>query len=271
MLVDALKAESFRLRCDRAAVFWGFLFPGVFIFALTLLITAVGLMVRESSPPKPMSIALEAVQGLYWANAFLIQLFVLIGVSAMFAGDYRWETWRLQTPRNSRGNLILAKLMVYAAAAGFVLLMLLTASVLGAMVRAILIHQPLAPFGEGVLGLQFLRALAAGWLELMVVGSASALIAILTRSNMAAILLPVLATGAQAFALGILNIHPGTAEPDIIFLCPNLAAQVLRGDGEAMGGAGGDAWWALAALTVWAAVMAGGAILLFRRQELARE
>ncbi|MBI1408002.1 MAG: hypothetical protein GC145_17945 [Caulobacter sp.] len=271
MLLDALKAESFRLRCDRGAVFWGFIFPGLFIFALAMLITVVGMMFKDPSPPKPMSIALEATQGLYWANAFLIQLFVLIGVSAMFAADYRWETWRLQTPRNSRANLILAKLIVYGVAAGFVLLMLLAASVLGALVRGLLIHQSHAPFGEGVVGLQFLRAVAAGWLELMVVGAASALIAVLTRSNMAAILIPVLATGAQAFGLGVAQIHPGIADPEVIFLAPNLAAQVLRGDGEAMGGGAANAWWALAGLLTWVTALSAATIVLFSRQELSRE
>ena len=36
-------------------------------------------------------------------------MFVLIGAATIYAGDYRWETWRLISARNSRVNLLLAK------------------------------------------------------------------------------------------------------------------------------------------------------------------
>jgi ABC-2 type transport system permease protein len=43
-------------------------------------------------------------------------LFLMIGAAAILAGDYRWETWRLLTPRNTRQNLLLAKLVVVGEA-----------------------------------------------------------------------------------------------------------------------------------------------------------
>lgn len=271
MLLDALKAERYRLWRDRGAVFWGFLFPGVLLFFGGVLITVVTSMFKDRLPPGHMNVALEATQGLYWANAFVFQLFVLIGAAAMFASDYRWETWRLQTPRNSRMNLILGKLIVFAVAVLVVLAGMLIGNVAGAFVRALVLHQSLTPFGQGVTELTFLRAVLAGWLELMVVGCGAALLAILTRSNVAALLLPVLFTGAQAFGLGIARINVATADVKSALLFPNLAAQLVRGGSEAPGVDPAMAWWGFAGLVIWILVLSGGTLLLFQRQELSRE
>ncbi|HYE44964.1 MAG TPA: hypothetical protein VEA44_04230, partial [Caulobacter sp.] len=252
---------------DRGAMFWGVLFPALFIFGLSFLETSLALLIKGGPPSaKSVNLAMAAVQGFNWANAFPIQLFVLLGVGAMFAGDYRWETWRLQTPRNSRVNLVLSKILAYAVLALAALLLLALASCLAALVRGLLLNQPFVPFGEGVTPLLVLRGIAAGWLELMEVGAMGALVAIATRSNMAGLLVPVFATAAQYFGLLFNQIHPGVAMPDIILLCPNLAAQVLRGDGGAP-----YVGWALLGLIGWTLVFAVGAIALFNRQELTRE
>ena len=38
--------------------------------------------------------------------------FVLIGAATIYAGDYRWETWRLISARNTRSNLLAGKVVV---------------------------------------------------------------------------------------------------------------------------------------------------------------
>lgn len=273
MLLDAFNAERFRMVRDRGAMFWGVIFPALFIFALSFLETVLGLLVKNANAvptTKVVNLAQAIIHGFNWANAFPIQLFVLLGVSAMFAADYRWETWRLQTPRNSRANLMVAKFIAFAILALVALLLLASASVLATLVQGVLLGMPFAPFGLGVTPTGLLRGLAAGWLELMVVGSMAALISVVTRSNMAGLLIPVFISAAQYIGLAIKQIHPGIATPDLILAFPNLAAQVLRGDGGPLHEPA-HPLFALLGLTVWAVLFTALTVVLFRRQELTRE
>ena len=271
MLMDAFNAERFRMVRDRGAMFWGVIFPALFTFGLAVLETLLAMMVKGAPPAdKTLNLAQAVLHGFNWANAFPIQLFFLLGVSAMFAADYRWETWRLQTPRNSRANLILAKFMAFATLALLALLLLALASVLAILLRGVLLGMPFAPFGQGVTPILLLRGLAAGWLELMVVGSMAALIAVVTRSSMAGLLVPVFISAAQYIGLAVKQIHPGIATPDLILAFPNLAAQVLRGDALPLHEPA-NSLWALLGLTFWAVLFAVGTLVLFRRQELTRE
>lgn len=273
MLLDAFNAERFRMVRDRGAMFWGVVFPALFIFALSFLETVLALLVKGAKAlptNKTVNLAEAIIHGFNWANAFPIQLFVLLGVSAMFAADYRWETWRLQTPRNSRANLMVSKFMAFAILAVVALLLLAAASVLASLAQGVLLKLPFEPFGFGVTPMMLLRTLAAGWLELMVVGSMAALIATVTRSNMAGLLIPVFVSAAQYIGLAIKQIHPGIATPEIILAFPNMAAQVLRGDGGPAHEPG-NTLLALAGLNFWAVLFTVLTVVLFRRQELTRE
>ncbi|RYF91037.1 MAG: ABC transporter permease, partial [Caulobacteraceae bacterium] len=114
MLLDALKAEQFRFWRDRGAVIWGFAIPGVGVFALGVIATLFVKLVAKAKLPGLVNLGSDMVGALSGAGSPITQIFFLIGAAAIFGTDYRWETWRLQTPRNSRLNLMLAKFAVYA-------------------------------------------------------------------------------------------------------------------------------------------------------------
>jgi ABC-2 type transport system permease protein len=191
---------------------------------------------------------------------------------ATFGADYRWETWRLQTPRNSRMNLMLAKFVVFALAAAIGLLLMPLGGFLGALLRVVIegSHVDLPSLGPWFLG--FLRAFAGSWLETLVVGGVAAFIAVATRSNVAAIIVTLLAAFAQAITLGIVTAIPKPITLDQMATFPSLAGQVVRGqpigpDQVVVAGAPIAALF----LILWLAVLAAATIALFQRQELTRE
>lgn len=272
MLLDALKAEQFRLWRDRGAVIWGFAFPGVGVFALGLIATLFVKFVAKARIPGAVNLGTDIVGALSGAGSPITQIFFLIGAAAIFGTDYRWETWRLQTPRNSRLNLILAKFAVYGAATALALVGMGLGGVVAALARAVIETSPLEPVNWAVFFPAFLRGFAAAWLELMVVGAIAALIAVMSRTNVAAIIVTLLLAFAQAIVMGQLRFDPQHPPLDALAIFPALSAQVLRGAPVGPGGVTAQgAEIASLMLLVWMLVLGGLTVALFRRQELTRE
>ena len=272
MLLDALKAEQYRLWRDRGAVIWGFAFPGVGVFALGVIATLFVKFVAKAKIPGGVNLATDLVGAFSGAGSPITQIFFLIGAAAIFGTDYRWETWRLQTPRNSRLNLILAKFAVYGAATALALVGMALGGVLAALVRAMVETSPLEPVNWAAFAPALLRGFAAAWMELMVVGAIAALIAVLTRTNVAAIIVTLLLAFAQAIIMGQMRFDPTQPPWDALALFPSLSAQVLRGAQVGIGGVTAHgAELATVMLLLWILVIGGLTVVLFRRQELTRE
>src|SRR6478752_971317 len=124
MLADAIAAERFRLSRDRVSLFWGFGFMPL----VAMLFSMAGdlfvhFVIRRTIPGETTDLANRAMGAVAGASGPVTALFLLIGAASIFAGDYRWETWRLVTPRNSRINLLAAKLIVFAEVAAWSLLL----------------------------------------------------------------------------------------------------------------------------------------------------
>ena len=123
MLADALSSESYKFVRNRPVLFWGFLFA-----PLVGLVIGLGSelyfkrQLHDAGFVLATDVAREALNGLVQAASPLTQLMCLIGAASLFAGEYRWETWRLITPRNSRPGLLTAKALVYAAASAVTVL-----------------------------------------------------------------------------------------------------------------------------------------------------
>lgn len=274
MLADAFRAEGLRFMRQRGAIFWGL---GFFPAVMLLLSLAAALFVRthvHQKMPGAASVAESLFRNIHYASAPPDQLFVLLAAAALFAGDYRWETWRLITPRNSRLTLLLGKLGVYALACAAGILLLGLSGVLQAVLGAAIDGSSVAPpdfsaafFGR--LGLAFSTA----WLDLMLLGELALLIAVISRSNIAAIMVPFGLFCVQAFAVSQVHGQDRIAPAfKLLAALPSLSVDVLRGSvlgpsGEQATGAG------LAALCVaaWLAGLGGLALWLFQRQDLTRE
>src|SRR3954471_7801061 len=136
MLNDALSAEAYKMRRNRTTLFWGFAFVplGLLLFDLSLdIYLRLHMRLGDS-----LDLRQEIVRALGLGGSSAIQIFFAAGAAAIFAGEYRWETWRLQTPRNRRVNLLGAKFLVYAAGCGLSLGTLALIAALNALFGAFL-------------------------------------------------------------------------------------------------------------------------------------
>jgi ABC-2 type transport system permease protein len=271
MLADALRAELFKLLRNRTTLFWAFGFVPLATLAIGLYLAT---QLRGALPPGLVvpapDLGVAFIRGLSEAaNPFAV-LFALIGAAMLFAGEFRWETWRLIATRNSRVLVFTAKLLVFALACAATVALTGIAGLLAAAAEAL---------SHGA-GMRFtadpgdiLRAFAVSELRLLQVGAVAALIAVVSRSMMAAAIGPaglllaqfvaqtqLLPRQAQAIELHHLLAFPGAAF-DI------LDAANLQPDSPQ----GALALQAALAAAVWIVGGAAAALVLLARLDLAKE
>ena len=273
MLADAIAAERFRLLRDRSALFWGFCFAPLVGFFL-----AIGgdlfvrNIIKRPFPGASVDLAGQVIKALGNGASTMAVLFLMIGAASILAGDYRWETWRLRTPRNSRFNLLAAKLIVIGEAVlwNLVLTVALTlaAAVIGAGINTKAIV--LSAAGSGVA--QIAGVFVVTWLEVMSLAALAACMAVVARSPMAAVVVCLVVRFVQSILSAALGMTP---EPTWKALAiPAYDADLLRALVTAPSHAGldgGPAGWALLVLLGWTAALTAGAIVMFQRQDLTRE
>ena len=234
MLLDAFKSEAYRLAKNRATLFWAI---GFVPLVMVLGGSAVAHFI--SSKTKEMRTAVEAASNSDLTAPFMTMsgqlanagsiAFLLIAAATLFAGDYRWETWRLISARNSRTNLMAGKLLTLLALVVVATLLFLV-SVLMLLVIAALIEG--APISIGLsaeqarqLGLNY----ALGVARIVQVMVLALLAATVTRSLMAALFVPIALSIAQSMGekfLMFANIMP--TDWQAIALSPGLAFSHLK-------------------------------------------
>ncbi len=275
MLADAISAERFRLLRDRSALFWGFCFAPLAGFVLSvggdLFLRNV---IRRPMPGVTTGILDQVIKALGDGASTFGALFLMIGAAAVLAGDYRWETWRLLTPRNTRQNLLLAKLLVVGEAIFWNLVLTAILSVLASVIGALIAGKALVFSAMDHSVFDAVGVLAITWLEAMTLAALAACVGVLSRSTMGV----VIACLGVRFVETILSTSLRLMEQGKVtwklLAIPVFDADLLRGallDPGALGPAAGSAGPALAALAVWAAMLGAGAVFLFRRQDLTKE
>lgn len=290
MLVDAIRAEGFRLTKNRTALFWSVLFVpvlSVVIAALTNLVlkgSETKLLGDDKVPPEITGLlangTLHMGEAMVSAAASLanplILLFVLIGAATLYAGDYRWETWRLISARNSRSNLILAKLGVVTGLALAAMAFMLIASGIESLIKAAVFDRTLAFALTGDQIGQFFALTGLSWLRIVQFTMVSLLAAVFTRSLLAALFIPLVVGVAQFFTPQFLM--PMGIMPDAwlaMLLNPAgatdaIQAVIVRGEAAAALPAG-LALKAWISLGLWTVVPLAGALAWFQRQDLSKE
>ena len=290
MLVDAIRAEGFRLSRNRTALFWSLLFVPI----ISLAIGAVTNFVLKGSETKilgdekmpeelkaalaggtlDMADALVSAAG-NLANP-LVLLFVLIGAATLYAGDYRWETWRLITARNSRINLLLAKLAVVAVLALTAMGFMLVASLIENLIKAAVFERSLTFALTGEMAGQFLGFAALSGLRILQFAMMGMLAAVVTRSLLAALFVPLVFGIAQFFSPQMLG--PMGVMPDAwlsVLVNPGAATDAIQaaiaGGVRAAALPDGLLLKAWVSLTLWTLVPLAGALAWFRRQDLSKE
>jgi len=289
MLADAFAAERLRFFKARGTLFWSLCFVPIISVMLGLLqgFTLRMVNVKASSQGTrdldlirtPVAFLEQAVDAVSGSNFFIMQLFFLIAGSAILAGDYRWETWRFLTPRNTRTNLLLAKLATFGVATVIGLALLAVGGMLAGLVSAGLTGGPVTwAKPEGYTLTQFAGIFAIAWLEMMALGALAAVIAVATRAGLAALLVPVGVWIFQGFFVSLVSKgFESQLRPPLQYMAglPVLDADLLKAaltPAAELGTAGPVNWpVALVALIGWIVVLTALAVWLFKRQDLTRE
>ena len=284
LLVESAASEAYRLSRNRMAIFWSVVFvPLLFAIGnvgyhfLTKSKAAeftgkLDLPATMGHAPLNLAEALGRGAGLGANGAILV--FTLIAAATLYAGDYRWETWRLISARNSRMNLILGKVAVFKLLALAAMLAFLVASVVGSISQAFIYERPLTFSMEvadlGSLALTWLLS----WVRIVQYAMLALLTATVTRSLLAALFVPVVVGFGQAFLGGPGIALLGWSPQDWLsqLLLPGLAFDTLKAAvHEAARMPEGLVLKALSSLILWTVVPLAGAIVWFNRQDLSKE
>lgn len=285
MLSDAVAAETFKLTRNWRTSFFAFLFLPLAGFLLALL---GELWLEEVFQPNeggpsledliPFDFAQAVIGAIGQASNPLTILFCLIGAAVIFAGEYRWETWRLMIPRDTRASHLMGKTLVYAAACGLSLFLAALLAVAAGLFGALVDGQRIVGAFDGEKAMQALSTFGVGWLHLLQAGAVAAVSGVLTRSILAALMVPLGVGLAQAILHGLTNasMAPADIEWWRPLLMPSLAADILRAAAQPpalpqLALPPDLVWAALLAFLAWLIVGFGGALALFLRQDLSKE
>jgi ABC-2 type transport system permease protein len=280
MLTDAIAAEGYKLLRNRNVLFWGFC-ASPLANLLFNLATQTYLFLRGSGAALRLSqaagarvdLGIQVLQGMSSSTAFFFEIFTVAGAAALFAGEYRWETWRLLVPRNSRANLVLAKFAIFAMAASASILTFGFFAALSTLYGALL--NGFSSIGFTLAISQTAGVFLGSLAELMVLGTLTALIAIASRAQMAATLSGICFVIAQAIGMGIAR--PWEAPVQDFAYLPVMSAYLIRawaaGRQVAPGIFADPAKIVPASLflLLWIGLLAALSVSLFRRQDLSRE
>ena len=285
LLADAMRSEGYRLLRNRMTVFWsvlfvpiGFIIGGV-IYPLMSKSRGDEMAAQANIPmtasTEPVNLAEALSMGTDYSANGAILAFMLIAAATVYAGDYRWETWRLTSARNTRLNLLLGKVGVMkltAIAASF--LFIVSALVFGVS-QAMVFQRPigfeLAGDEAGRMALTWLL----GYVRIVQYGLVALLTAVVTRSLLAALFVPIaLGFGQSIFGqmLPLLAWTPDMWAPQL--LLPGLAFDTLKAavtPNPMMPLADGQWIKALVGLALWCVIPLVAALAWFRRQDLSKE
>lgn len=290
MLVDATRAEGFRLSKNRTALFWSLVFVPIISLAIGAVTNFVlkgaetKILGDEKMPPELKAAlaggALDMGDALVTAAGSLanplVLLFVLIGAATLYAGDYRWETWRLISARNSRVNLLLAKLAVVALLALAAMGFMLVGGVLENLIKAAVFERTLTFTVTGEKAGQFLGSFALSGLRIIQFTMMGMLAAVVTRSLLAALFVPLVVGVAQFFTpqmLMSMGVMPDAwlavlANPGASFEAIQTAMSGGQGAAALPDGLLLKAWLSVG---LWTLLPPAGALAWFSRQDLSKE
>ena len=285
MLADAIRSETYRLSRNRIALFWSVLFVPV----IGLLLATIGFVVAKANeaklvgklPPElmkggPLDLGLTLVKSAGdFANPAIL-MFVLIGAATIYAGDYRWETWRLISARNTRSNLLAGKVVVVALLMIAATVAALASDVIASLIQAAVFGRPLTFSMTGGAAADFGLLTLTGWARILQFTMLGLLAAVMTRSLLAALFAPLVIGIGQFFLPQILM--PMGVNPDgwlLPLLSPGMATDLLKAVIQG-GTAAADlpdhaVIKGVLGLALWIVVPFAAAVAWFNKQDLSKE
>lgn len=286
MLADAIRAETWRLLQNRTVLLWSIVFVPIAGLAASI---AGNLFIDDKMSalgerlPSQLRLergTLDLGQALLEAAGTLanpaVLAFLLIGAATVFATDYRWETWRLITARNSRPNLIMGKagamkLMVLAGLA-----LMLGSAFIAALAKGLIFDNRFVFHFSAEAARSFGLLLLLAYVRVVQFLLLALLAATVTRSLVAALFIPLVVGVAQAF-LAKASLFAGWQMGDwpTMLLFPGEAYEALKaliqGGMTAAVLPSGAAWRAVTGLALWSFAPFFLALWWFQRQDLSKE
>ena len=303
MLADAIRSETYRLSKNRTALFWSVLFIPI----MGVILATLGFVVAKANEAKlagklppdmmkggPLDLGMALVKSAGdFANPAIL-MFVLIGAATIYAGDYRWETWRLISARNTRPNLLTGKVAVVGLVIVLATIAALISDVIASVIQAAVFGRPLTFSMTGAAATDFGLLTLTSWARILQFTMLGLLAAVVTRSLLAALFAPLvigvaqfflprlllplggLLAGAIGVAVGLLL--PMGVTPDgwlLPLLSPGMATDLLKAAIE--GGASAAqlpdhaVLKGVLSLTLWIGVPFAAAVAWFNRQDLSKE
>lgn len=285
MLADAIRSETYRLSKNRNALFWSVLFVPI----MGVLLATLGFVVAKANeaklagklPPEvmkggPLDLGLTLVKSAGdFANPAIL-MFVLIGAATIYAGDYRWETWRLISARNTRPNLLIGKVAVVALVIMLATFAALISDMITSLIQAAVFGRPLTFSMTGAAAADFGLLTLTSWARILQFTMLGLLGAVVTRSLLAALFAPLVIGIAQFFLPQLLL--PMGVTPDgwlLPLLSPGLATDLLKAviQGGMAAAELPDHAFAkgVIGLALWIGVPFAASIVWFSRQDLSKE
>ena len=285
MLADAARAEAYRLSKNRVQIGVSVLLTPLLFAVGSLLVLwrarveggAAALQVGVSGDSTPVNLTnafgFAADKG---ANGLMLVL-MLVAAATLYAGDYRWETWRLITARNGRPSLLLGKVSVMTGLALAGMVAFLLASLIFFLGQALIFGRAMSfELGAGEAG-NFALLWLLSWLRIVQFAMMGLLTAVVSRSLLAALFVP--------WALGFVQTILGQFGPALLgwepqgwtmhLMLPGYAYDAVKAVIDPPAGpTPGPApalWPAMTSLMLWTVLPLLGALAWFKRQDLSKE
>ncbi|MET3834720.1 ABC-2 type transport system permease protein [Brevundimonas sp. UYEF29] len=281
MLADAIRSETYRLSKNWVQVVLATLIvPVLFIAGGTFFLfqakekggpMAIAAGINPNMPGTPVNLMEALTFGADKGANGLLLIFMLVAAATLYAGDYRWETWRLISARNSRPSLLLGKIAVMKALAFAGMVAFLIAAIIFNLMKAGIFERSLTFSADGSAWAEFALLWLLSWVRIIQFTLIALLTGVLTRSLIAALFVP--------WALGFAQSLFGTVLPMIGWdhaswkaqlLLPGLAYDTLKAMVSNVPNAP-SLWPSTVSLALWTLVPLIASIVWFNRQDLSKE
>ena len=272
MIIEALRAELYKLSRNRWSTFWAFGFMPLFALGIGVIEQIVFHIYMGDILPfaSPMQ---DSLGGLATFSASIFQLCGIAGAAIIFGGEYRWETWRAALTRVDRAPIMAAKMLAFALAISASLALCGVARlIVGFIDMGLTGFATWPPVDAGTIVLAHLIGFAASFLQIMVTAAFVMLVCVVSRAMTAGIV----ATLLTLVACEIASLRGNFGDDPTWLLFPNISGEAVRQSANiTMGGRDGllahFAPLGAAALVLWFILLFGAALALFMRQDLSKE
>jgi hypothetical protein len=274
MFGRTIAAEFFKASRRWGLLFWGFVFVPLYsvVIGLVLQLNSIHL---DGVVPR-IDLFSRLTRALEGSSSPVAQVFFIVAAATIFGSEYDSQNWRVLAPRARRTDWILAKVILYATGIFLSLALVALGACFIALLGAVKLRHPVLWQAQDVSPLSAtVMVFGISWLEPLLLGLATGLIAVVSRSVLVGAICIILA----AFCETLLGSYV-TANASSIPLSaalPGLCADVARffvthtevSPGEYI--ASRAAVIALSSLLVWTFLTLSLTLTWFRKQEFNRE